>query len=58
MKKIEYPKLFKRRITKEKGWHVVIDDGYCAYLYKLNASNRYSVTSLFNKIQKSIKKGR
>lgn len=46
----------KKRITQSKGWTIVIDDGYVSYLFKLNASNKYSINSLFNKISKQLKK--
>lgn len=51
-------KFLRRRLTKERGWHIAIDDGFCAYLYKLDVSGSYSISSLFRKIQKSIKRGR
>ena len=50
-------RLMKRRITRgRKDWHIAIDDGFTSYLFKLNASGKYSINSLFRKIQKSIKK--
>ncbi|MBE3087474.1 MAG: hypothetical protein IMZ64_14805 [Bacteroidetes bacterium] len=51
-------KRLRARLTKKRGWHIAIDDGFCAYLYALNASGSYSIGSLFRKIQKSIKRGR
>ncbi len=40
---------------KGYGWHIVIDDGFCAYRYPLKASERESINSLYKKIIKSIK---
>jgi len=50
------PKLLKRRIAKGTDWHIAIDDGYVSYVYELKASKKYSISSLFEKIQKSIRK--
>ncbi len=40
---------------KGYNWHIIIDDGFCAYRYPLNASSRYSIHSLYKKIVKSTK---
>ncbi len=37
-------------------WHIAIDDGYCSYLYKLDASGNYSIDNLFKEIQSKIKR--
>lgn len=46
----------KKRIVNTGGWHIVIDDGYISYLFPLKASNKYSINTIFKKIQKSVKK--
>lgn len=43
---------------KGYGWHITIDDGFCAYRYPLKASLIYSIESLYRKINKSVKKER
>lgn len=45
-----------RQNTKLKGWHITLDDGYCSFMFKLNASGDYSIDRLFRDIQKSVKK--
>ena len=56
MKLVEKKLLKKRIVSDKESWHIIIDDGYCSYLFPLNASNKYSIDSLFKKIQKSIRK--
>lgn len=57
-KKID--KIFAKRIRRITGrkekWHIAIDDGYCSFLFELNASGQYSIATLFKTIQRKIKK--
>jgi len=51
------PKQLRRRITKEtQSWQIAIDDGYVSYVFPLKVSNKYSIISLFERIQKSVRK--
>ena len=50
--------LLKRRITKNPAWTIAIDDGYISYKFTLNASGKYSISSLAKRIQNAVRKGK